>query len=68
MKKGIEKPVKPEITLSDVMEEIKDLVEVVDIIHSEISNIKIILKDNKKPVVVKPSKPKKEGEANYMHG
>ena len=34
MDKGNKEPMKPEITLSDVMDEIKDLVEVVDIIHS----------------------------------
>tara|TARA_B100001778_G_C17968513_1_gene353734 strand:+ start:183 stop:386 length:204 start_codon:yes stop_codon:yes gene_type:complete len=67
MDNGNKEPMKPEITLSDVMDEIKDLVEVVDIIHSEISNIKIILKGKQKPTET-PSKPKEEGETNYMHG
>ena len=69
MDKGPETPMESEISMQDIMDEIKDLVEIVDIIHTEISGIKVILnKKTDKPSEKKNDKKDSDETFTYMHG
>ena len=69
MDKGPETPMESEISMQDIMDEIKDLVEIVDIIHTEISGITVILnKKTDKPSEKKNDKKDSDETFTYMHG
>ena len=63
-----ETPIQPEITMIDIMDEIKDLAEIIDIVHSELSDIKAILIKNDKSKGAEPPKPDDKNKTDYMHG
>ena len=63
-----EPPIQPEITMVDIMEEIKDLVEIIDIVHSELTDIKAILVKNVESKGAEPPTPDKKNKNGYMHG
>ena len=63
-----ETPIQPEITMVDIMEEIKDLAEIIDIVHSELSDIKAILVKKDKPKDAETPSSDAKNKNGYMHG
>tara|TARA_R110000851_G_scaffold95322_7_gene207126 strand:- start:1037 stop:1243 length:207 start_codon:yes stop_codon:yes gene_type:complete len=61
-------PIQPEITMVDIIEEIKDLAEIMDIVHSELSDIKAILLTKKETNGDKPLLKESNKKTDYMHG
>ena len=63
-----ETPVQTSITMADIMDEIKDLAEIVDIVHSELSDIKAILVKKDESKGIESSKSDTKDKNGYMHG